>query len=299
MAVLLVLPLFALAASARAADDALSARARDVLHQIVVRDHTWDRIHAAEVLDAYGEGASMRKFFLNEGKRAESSVQRIGIWRVLAATSPTAAERAVWIGKIEHVSLDPADPDRLRALESLGKLRHVITGRSLQATRKFAGEAPPNDSLLPLWVMQLAGDPSALGRIADALAFKDPIARQRAAYALRWLRPQDPAVLAKLARAADSEPPGTVAYPFLVSAALSLQADPERAPVWQSQLERLAVGSSPDACFEASQALMPYCTAAVLPLMAGFLQDPENNARVGAAWTILYAQAHGILSSNP
>ncbi len=298
----LVFSLVAMAAPAagdsRAADDALSSRARDVLPRIVPTDPGWVRIHAVEVLAAYGEGASLRKIFLGEAKTAEASLQRIGIWRVLAATSPTTAERVAWIGRIENVSLRPGDPDRLRALESLGKLHYIVTGGSLQAARKLAAEAPPQDAPLPLWVLRLAGDPTALARLGQLLAAKDPVARQRAAYALRWLRPEDPALLRQLARAADNEPPGSVAYPFLVSAALARNADPERAPVWEAKLERLAVGSSADARFEASQALMPYCTAATLPLIAGLLEDPDNNTRVGAAWTILYAQAHGILFSQ-
>jgi hypothetical protein len=294
----LVFSLVAMAApsgnDSRAADDALSARARDVLHQIAATDPGWVRIHAVEVLAAYGEGASMRKIFLGEARTAAASPQRIGIWRVLAATSPTTAERLAWIAPIESVSLKPGDPDRLRALESLGKLHYIVTGGSLQAARRLAAEAPPKDAPLPLWALQLAGDPTALGRLGHLLEAEDPVARQRAAYALRWLRPDDPAVLHRLAQAADNEPPGSVAYPFLVSAALALNADPERASVWQAKLERLAVGSSADARFEASQTLMPYCTAATLPLIAGLLDDPDNNTRVGAAWTILYAQAHGI-----
>jgi len=270
------------AGDSRAADDALSARARDVLHRIAATDPGWVRIHAVEVLAAYGEGPSMRKIFLGEAKAAEASPQRIGIWRVLAATSPTTAERVAWIGRIERVSLVPGDPDRLRALESLGKLHYILTGSSLQAAR----------------ALQLAGDSTALERLGHLLAAKDPVARQRAAYALRWLRPDDPALLRRLARAADNEPPGSVAYPFLVSAALSLNADPEQASFWQAKLERLAVGSSADARFEASQALMPYCTVSTLPLIAGLLDDPDNNTRVGAAWTILYARAHGVLSSQ-
>jgi len=286
------------AGDSRAADDALSARARDVLHRIAATDPGWVRIHAVEVLAAYGEGPSMRKIFLGEAKAAEASPQRIGIWRVLAATSPTTAERVAWIGRIERVSLVPGDPDRLRALESLGKLHYILTGSSLQAARRLAAEAPPQDAPLPLWALQLAGDSTALERLGHLLAAKDPVARQRAAYALRWLRPDDPALLRRLARAADNEPPGSVAYPFLVSAALSLNADPEQASFWQAKLERLAVGSSADARFEASQALMPYCTVSTLPLIAGLLDDPDNNTRVGAAWTILYARAHGVLSSQ-
>jgi len=288
-----------LAATARAQpDDGLSARARAVLHQIVASDRTFVGVHAAEVLIAYGEADAMRKIYALEAPAADASPYRIGIWRVLAATSRSPAERAVWVGKIERISLIPGDTDRLRSLESLGKLHVRITGQVLEATRKLAAEAPQSDASLPLWALQLAGEPGALGRLADLLESNDVVARQRAAYALRWLRAGDPDMLRKLAKAADAEPPGTAAYPFLISAALSLGADPARAPVWQAKLERLAVGSSADARFEASQALMPTCTAATLPLIAGLLNDPDANTRVGAAWTILYFHAHSEKGSK-
>jgi SSS family solute:Na+ symporter len=286
-----------LAATARAQpDDALSARARAVLRQVVATDHSFVKVHAAEVLIAYGEAGAMRRIFALEAPAAAASPYRVGIWRVLAVTAPTPADRARWVAKIAALAVRPGDPDRLRSLESLGKLRVRLSGEALATTRRLAAEAPPSDASLPLWVLQLAGEPGALGRLAGLLSARDVVARQRAAYALRWLRPGGPEVLRQLANAADAEPPGTPAEPFLDSAALALNADPARAPVWQARLERLAVGSSADARYEASQALMPSCTAATLPLIAGLLDDPDANTRVGAAWTILYARSHGITS---
>jgi hypothetical protein len=275
--------------------DAVSARA--VLRDVLETDRTWVKIHAAEVLIAFGEGPEVRRRFLVEAPAAATSPYRIGIWRVLASTAEAPGERAGWIGRIEREALDPApdprDPNRrLRAIESLCKLRVRLGGAALESMRAFAAQASPREAPLPLWSLALAREPGAPGRLADLLGSADPTARQRAAYALRWLGPRDPGVLRRLARAAGTEPPWTPAYPFLLSAAVLLDADPARSPGWRTALEHLPAGSSADARFEASQALMPSATPATLPRIARLLDDPDANIRVGAAWTLLSFLAH-------
>jgi uncharacterized membrane protein len=276
-----------------------AGRARAALRRIVANGRAWVRVHAAEVLIAYGEGDAMRALFGREAPAAAASPYRIGTWRILAAAARTPAERAGWVARIEAEAIDPTpdpgDPSRrLRALESLGKLRVRVDGPVREATRVFAAAAAPVDAALPLWVLSLAGDSGAPGRLAGLLSAPDPVARQRAAYALRWLGSTDPVVLGKLRRAADSEPAGTAAWPFLASAALLLDPGAPGAPAWRSGLETLPPVSTPDAKFEAAQALMPFRNAEDLRRMAALLDDPDDAVRVNAAWTILYAGAHEL-----
>ncbi len=280
------------------AAEAPADRARDELRRIARDGKAWVRVHAAEVLVAYGEGDAMRAIFGREAPTAAASPYRIGTWRILAAASRTPLERAGWVARIEAEALDPTpdpkDPNRrLRAFESLGKLRVRVDGPMRESTRTFAAAAAPIDAALPLWVLALAGDTGAPGRLADLLSSADPVARQRAAYALRWVGSTDPAILEKLRRAADSEPAGTAAKPFIASAALLLAPGAPQVPDWRACLETLPPGSTADAAFEAAQALMPYRNAEDLRRMEALLGDPDDAVRVSAAWTILYADAHG------
>lgn len=269
-----------------------SAEARALLHRIVAEDQTFVKIHAAEGLISAGEAEAVRKIFLAERPANEASPYRVGVWRVLASTAPSAAEREQWIGKVEQLFLDPAAPNRVQALETLCKLGHRVSGRSLDAVRVLAAGKDPADAVMALWSLQLAGEPGVLSRIAGALASGDPKVRLRAGYALRWLHPTDPAVLRALARAADAEQDGTISSPFILSAAVAADANPGRAAAWQGKLRQLLENGSADARFEACQGLMASFTPSDLPRLRALLDDPQSDTRIGAACGILHLEAH-------
>jgi HEAT repeat protein len=273
--------------------DALSDRAVAVLQRVFAEDHTWVKVHAAEVLARFGHAPEVRTAFLAEAPAAALSPYRVGIWRVLAETAPSPSERDRWIAPIMREALDAApdpkgDPGRrLRAIESLGKLRVRLSGRPLAVMREFACTAAPAEAPLPLWSLALAGEPGALDRLSSLLSCPSDLARMRAAYALRWLRPSDPGVLRRLVAAAGAEPGSGAARPFLLSAALTLDADPRRSASWRSELANLPPGGSTDARFEAAQALMSPGDQDNLARATLLLDDPDANTQVGAAWTIL------------
>ncbi len=281
-------------ASERDADVVLATRARAVLKQILAIDQTWVRVHAAEALIAAGEGEAMHALFLREWPANEATVYRIGVWRVLANTACDEDDRAGWIARVERVFLDPTAPDRPQAVETLGKLRHRVKGKVLEAVRAKAAAGPEADAIMPLWALQLAGDPGALARLAVALAATDPTTRQRAAYAVRWLHTSDAALRRTLARAASVELADSPAYAYLLSAALSLDADPTQMDSWRAKLEQVLATGSPAARFEACQTLMNRFNAVDLPKLAPLLNATEPDTRVAAAWTILHvlAQRH-------
>lgn len=267
--------------------NAAVVQAKAVLLQVLTHERNWQQIHAAEALIAVGEGATVRAAFANDQVVSEQSDYRIGIWRVRAAVAQSPVERKQWLAKIEAAFCDPRSPDRLDAIESLSKLRFVASGETLRMVRQLAEESSEGDKLFTLWALALAEDPGAMERIIAALASADIFARQRAAYALRWLHASSGPALQALARATQAEPAGTYPYVYLLSAALALNADPPQSRDWQAKLEAVLASGPAPARFEAIQYLMTtYDRTDVLRLKPQ-LNDSECDTRIAAAWGML------------
>jgi hypothetical protein len=291
----LLLGLALLGAAAPA--DPAALRSRAVLHEIYDHEESWVKIHAAEALVAAGEAIEIRAKLLKLVPTVDSLVYRVGVWRVLAATSPTAADRAACVAAVEKIYLDPAAPDRSQAIETLCKLRVVVAGPVLAEVRREAalgpGQLQPR-SLQPLalWSLALAGEPGALARLCAVLRSPDTSLRVDGAYALRLLGNQDPAVRRALAEAAAVEPPGTAARPYVLSAAFTLRADEGKLAPWRSDLEAMVQTGTSEARFEACQALRPSATLSDLARYEPLLAGPSPDTRIGAASTILHVLAH-------
>ena len=271
---------------------ALGEHASSVLHQIMVGEQSWVRIHAAEALMAAGEAEAIRTYFLNELPHTESSVFRIGVYRVLATASHSAEERSSWIAKVEHIYLDPTAPDQNQAIETLCKLGHRVTGPTLELVRHRLAGPPSVPKALALWSATLAGEPHALESLTRLLDSQDPDLRRNAAYALRWLHPSDPAVRRILDLAAATAVPAyDSASVYIVGAALAVDANPAASKGWVAMLNFTLVTDafSPGERFEASWTLKHRYKAADLPGLAGLLELPasENDVRVGTASIIL------------
>lgn len=274
-----------------AAQVALAERARAVLEDALVREEGWIRIHAAEALVLVGAGEQIRRQFERELPTLEASAFRVGAWRVLATTARTPEERARWVARIEQVFLDPASPDRLQAIETIGKLGVRLTGPSVVAARVMAESVSTNAALFPIWALYLAGDNEALLRLADALDSEDPDVRRRTGFVLRWLAPTAPWLREKLGQAAEREPVQTTAYPYLASAALSLNVKPERAAAWREALERAFEAGPQNVRYEVCHTLLRIYGVDDLPRLTPFLEHTEGDTRIGAAWTILHVLA--------
>ncbi len=274
-----------------APDDALATKSKNILHDIFARDETWIKIHAAEALLVGGEAIAMRERFLQLAPKADSLLYRVGVWRVLANTSPTRAERAECVEQIEKIFLNPASTDLSQALETLCKLRVRVEGPVLDLVRRTVDGPSEPMSALALWSLSLRDEPKALERLSALLSSPNARMRSIAAYALRWLRTSDAKALAMLAQAADAEPAGTDAKAYLVSAAFALDANPPRRPAWRTDLEQVLAKGSMDARFEACNGLLAHSTSASLPHYVPLLDDAGADTRVGAALTILYVRA--------
>lgn len=252
----------------------------------MAENQNWIGIHAAETLAAFGQGLLMHERFLRDVAYAPARPHRVGIWRVLAATAPTAEERSKWTAMIEQVFLDADAPDRKQAIESLAKLGHPATGPVLAAVRIMASTPPSMNTVLPIWSLHHSGDDTALARLIQLLRSEDPTTRQRAAYALRWIKPGGKAVRTALTRATETEPAGTPRL-FILCAAIALDADPGQRVRWQSELETLFFRGTPTGRYEAGLTLAPLCQAADLPRLETLLDDPDHDTRVAAASMIL------------
>lgn len=288
----LVLGLGPTYASATVAEDpavSLAAQARKVLHEVMTAERSWVKIHAAEALIDAGETDRIHAIFFAGEAANENPTIRIGLWRVLARTARTPAERAEWIARIEGAYRDPQAPDRMQAIESLGKLHHRVSGPSLTLVRSESAGAPSVPMVLALWAAQLAGEPNALAGLTGLLSSPDPTLRGDAAYALRWLGAPDPAVRQALAKAAAVESADTYAHPYILGAAVTVGADAAQTKAWLDKLEQVLWSGTTDARFEAAQTLKHHCPPAKVFQLAPLLSEPANDARVGAADVILTA----------
>ena len=288
----IVLGLGSARASTAVAEDPavpLAVQARKVLHEVMAAERSWVKIHAAEALIDAGEAGRVHAIFLAEEAANENPAIRIGLWRVLARTARTPAERAEWMARIEGAYRDPQAPDRIQAIETLGKLHQRVSGPALALVRRESAGAPSVPMVLALWAAQLAGEPNALAGLAGLLSSPDPTLRGDAAYALRWLGVTDPAVRQTLVKAAAVEPADTYAYPYLLGAAVTVGADDAQTKAWLEKLEQVLTSGTTDARFEAAQTLKHHCPPAKAIQLAPLLGEPANDIRVGAADVILSA----------
>lgn len=275
-------------AAAQQAADPFAQRARAVLDEALATEKAFVKVHAAEALIALGEKDAPRRVFRAELPAAnEVRPYRIGVWRVLAASSDSPPERVEWVARTEAVVLDPTAMDRLHAIESLGKLGHAPTGR-VRAAAETMAKGSDAEAVFPRWVLHLAGDRTALPAIVAALDSDDPIARLRAAYVVRWLNITDAATRTALARTAGREPSTTVGYTIILGAAVTLEADLKRTPGWVGTLEQIVESGAAGARYDACQTLMRRYTAADLPKLAPLLEHSDGDARIGTAWAILH-----------
>jgi len=274
-------------AALSSAHAALKARARGVLVRALAEETGWIQVHAADALIAVGEGATAREVFSRGMPANESSVSRVGVWRTMAGTSASPEENQRWRTKIEAAFLTPGGADSPQAVETLGKLGYKLTGPAREAAIRLADTGTDLEKPLGLWPVALMGDRTAAPRLATLLGSSVPVVRLRAAYVLRWIGEKNPAVLATLASAADQEPRDSEAYPYILSAALWLQANPSRLKAWRALADEYVLTGTAGGRYELTQTLRAYCTVEDLPRYLPLLDFPEADPRIGAAWLVL------------
>lgn len=270
------------------ARDALARRAQATLDAATQKEGDWIWIHALEVRLELGEKEKVRGLLLPRLSEFERTTIRIGVWRVLANSASSKEERGTWITKIERAFLEPAATDRLQAIETLGKLGHPPPGAVLDAARVLRSTMPESEALFPLWALILAGEQGAATQLVGSLSAPEVGVKRRAAFIMRWLKPESAWMRSALARAVAEEKAGTIAYPYLLSTSLSLDLDPPRRHEWSQALEKLLPNVAGSVCLEACQALRRVYTPADVSRLAPLLDHTEADTRIGASWVILH-----------
>ena len=262
--------------------------ARDALDQIF-RDLQagWSRIHAAEALSAVGFGDDIRVRLLAALTEWERSPQRIGAWRVLAAFAREPAERQKWIDLVEGVCRDPTAPDRLQAVESLGKLACAASAATIASVKEYATRLSAAEALFPIWALMVAGDPAAAVQLHSAVSNSDAQVRRRACYIIRRLPSPSPELRAALVQRAAEEPSDTAARPYLLTAIITLDLEPHPHSAWLWELERFWPKATGPVRLEISQALRKSPTPEMLGVWRDNLRTADLGTRVAAAWAIL------------
>jgi hypothetical protein len=247
----------------------------------------WSRIHAAEALSAVGFADDIRACVLTTLTEWERSPQRIGAWRVLVATTRDSAERQKWVDRIAGVAREVAAPDRLQAVETLGKIGAIPSANTLISAREYASLLPAAEALFPFWALTVAGDQVAAARLHSALSDSDAQVRRRAGYIIRRLPIVSPQLREALAKQVAQEPKDTAARPYLLTAAITLNLQPERHTEWLSELERLWPNVSGAVRLEISHALRKQATQEHLAFWREQIRSTDISTRVAAAWSTL------------
>jgi hypothetical protein len=180
----------------------------------------WSRIHAAEALAQFGESENVRAHFQRGLSGWENSAQRIGAWRVLAATSQEQPQRAPWMAKIEAIARDSGAPDRLQAIETLAKLGHRASPELISILQSTLPQWAEHDRLFVDWGLHLAGVADATRRLTFAPRSSNVEVRRRAAYIARRLDPLPDAMREAIEEQVRHERTDTIAFPYSLAACL-------------------------------------------------------------------------------
>jgi len=250
----------------------------DVLKNALAQEKAFIRIHAAEALVEAGEGAWVVAALQGEADGAPPIV-RVGIWRTLGLAQPD--RRAEWVGRLRTVMLTAGNPDRIHAAESLAKL-----GASLESDRRAIAElaeiSSKAHSCHAIWLLALAGDATAEGRLTGLLGSDDPIARLASGYILGRLPAIGDEARQKLFAAARTETADSPACGYLRAAAYLRAPDAETTREFKTRLtERLQNGTDSER-YAAALAIGERGTAADLALLAPLLEQ-TGDARIGGA----------------
>jgi SSS family solute:Na+ symporter len=271
-----------------------SAQRQRLIHLLesLARSSTgWARIHAADALLDHGQGQTVAGLFAAEADTA-APPYRIGVWRVLARAAGSAAERQGFEERIRRDMLDPQAPDRLHAAECLAKLG-LATPAERPALGQWPAAADEATSAYALWLLVLSSNSSERAgdeaRLAGLLNSTNSLARLRAAFALGRIQFISAATFGKLKAGSESEPADSPARPYLLGAVLlHSPADSASAADLRRQLSRCLDKGKPNEQLEAAIVLGRCGTPGERPELTPLLDNPQADARIGAASGLLY-----------
>lgn len=278
----------------------------------------WVRIHAAEALLWHGDPQPVAEVFSD--LQPTEPEYRIGVWRVQAQLADSPELRKQRLEPIRRALRDPAGPDRVHAAEALAKLAAPLTAEDRHAAEQMAASPDPAVAAYSLWLLADAGEEAgrarARERLLELLEAEDPIARLRAAVAIRNLKqPPTAAERTLVAAAAAAEPEdspakihllgtawllaqrgGAVAAPDSESASRDSESTSRDTESASPGLSRGAWGDAVRARTTAAAAGDRYAAAMLIgeggswqdvPELREMLDDGEADVRLAAAHAIL------------
>ena len=270
------------------AGDDLTTRAVATLRRVMGEEEEWVKVHAAEMLvyNNYLEG--VREAFEAELDAGPGPKYRIGVWRVLArAAGNDAALRRKYVDEIVAAFADKGGPDRLHAVETLGKLGHADVSPELRAVAE-SGEG--TFRAYARWVVANSGEPEDEAFLADLLSSPDADVKGCVAYALRFSEGVSDATLDKLLSSARAEAGDSGGRVYLLSAAYvhaSKAARPEDAEWARTELLTYAETGDKGQKNEVCSALGTVAGEESRALLAGLLDDPEADVQAHAAHALI------------
>jgi HEAT repeat protein len=244
----------------------------------------WLRIHAAEGLLDNGE--SLKKVFEQFQPEADTATApyRIGVWRVLAR-STTGAKRETYIGRIRQAMRDPQATDRISAAESLGKV-NAASRADRDLIFDWLKSADDATAPFPQWLLVLSSNTEERlkdeAALAKYLSSPDPVARIRAGFAIGRLENLAPASVASLREQLKREPMDSIARIYLITALLLHSNDPVEIARLENDLNHYAHGKANEQ-LELGIVTGRRGKKEGLSMLAPLLNDPEPDARIGAA----------------
>ena len=282
---------------ASAGDRPLDNSQRDQLVEIMrdtlQQSQSWVRIHAAEALLWHGYNEDVAAAFPADTDTSEAGY-RIGVWRVWAQLAASPSQRKQAVERIRQALRDPDGPDRVHAAESLAKLGEPLEPGDRQAAQQLAASQEPAVAAFALWLLADAGELSARTKLVEWLRDDDPIARLRAAFALRNLkRPLEPAERSAILQAVASEPDDSPARIYLLSTAWLVapnDGDPVTETNRQSLGESLRQWTTRGQASERYAAVMAFAeggTTDDIATLQTTLSDTDADVRSASAYALL------------
>jgi HEAT repeat protein len=246
-------------------------------------------VHAAEALLEFGIGDDVRAVYEQEQKlHSDEQPYHIGIWRVLARTSTSEAERKQYVDKVLAAWRTGMSPDTQNAVETLAKLEYHVPQGDRAELEKWTQAIQNDRRSFGRWLLAVSGDADDVRRLGTLLKDDDPATRGAAAYGLRFLAKKVPDdVIAVFEAAAESVRPQDPAA-YLIGNAWVFTKDPAKAKAYHDRLIPIARTGIKTEKFEALNCFAARGDAADVPLMVELMTgDPEADIRVNAARALL------------
>ena len=170
--------------SSETVNDNIHERSVAILREALDHDgYFWMNVHAAEALLWNGYFKGVKENFAAREDTAGAR-HRIGVWRVLAkANKNDPVEYHRYVNLINDAFIDQNSPDRIHAIETLGKLGF---SKRLPEIVRAARDGESGVTALARWILANAGDPEDEAALAELLTSENSNLYGMAGYALRF-----------------------------------------------------------------------------------------------------------------